>query len=33
MLILNDEQKNIHPINPINEFISNRDYFCSSLLY
>ena len=33
MLILNDEQKNIHPIGTFNEFISNRHHIRTSLLY
>ncbi len=33
MLILNDEQKNIHPINNTYELITYRNYIYSSLLY
>lgn len=33
MLILNDEQKNICPINPANEFVAYRHHFCSGILY
>jgi hypothetical protein len=33
MLILNDEQENIHPFNNTHEFISSRYYFYSGLLY
>jgi hypothetical protein len=33
MLNLTNEQKNIRPFNTINEFVSYRYYFNSSLLY
>jgi len=33
MLILNDEQKNIHPIGTTNEFVAYWYYIRSSLLY
>ncbi len=33
MLILNDEQKNIHPIGTFNEFVPYRYHIRSSLLY
>jgi len=33
MLILIDEQKNIHPIGAINEFVTYRHHICSSVLY
>ena len=33
MLILNDEQKNIHPINNTYEFVSDWYYCYSSLLH
>ena len=33
MLILNDEQKVIHLIGALNEFVSNRHHFCSGVLH
>ena len=33
MLILIDEQKNIHPVGAIDEFIANRNHICSGILY
>jgi len=33
MLILNDEQKNIHLIGAINEFITDRNHIRSGILY
>ena len=33
MLILGDEQENIHPTGTFNEFISNRYHIRSSLLH
>ncbi len=33
MLILNDEQKVIHPVGVSNEFIAYWYHFCSGVLY
>jgi hypothetical protein len=33
MLILIDEQKNIHLVGAINELITDRNHICSSILH